>query len=202
MKRLFALLVALLFLAASWCCCAETAAEGWQIAYDDFTYDKKVTWHSSYSDIVALYGEPDEIRYIYDVGPYADVTYHNAEVIGVGGFDLIFHFNVGSGELYEIQIMYYTDRVEEISEYYNTLYASVESRFGKSIVKNYEVIAGVPFYSDSWTGVVEDTLIAMNTCWYPDRSNGEAGMVYFSERPFSDLVVYSDLPVDMNGPQE
>ena len=118
-KRFFALFVVLIILAAlPGCCCAEAAAEGWQVAYDAFVYDKQVTWHSSYSDLVALYGEPDEIRYIYDVGPYVDIIYHNAEVIGVGGFDLKFNFNKASGKLYAIVLVYYTDRKEELSEYY------------------------------------------------------------------------------------
>lgn len=98
--------------------------------------------------------------------------------------------------------MYDTDRKEELSEYYSTLYSSVQSRFGKATEKYNEVIAGTPKYYDSWNGVVEDTLISMSSTWYLDKVNGEVGMAYLSERAFSDQVVYSDQLEDRNAPQE
>lgn len=163
----------------------------YKVAYNDFVYDEKVGWNTSYSDIIELYGDPDKMYFyddynsINDEGPHITLEYNDVSVVGIDGFERDILFNKDTGELFRIVIQKATSEAE-YERIYNAILNALESKYGKPT----ESKKDSSFSKAKWDGIIEDTYIV-------DASSRRIMITYKAKRK-SNKVLHSDLPPTNN----
>lgn len=111
--------------------------------HEDFLYDSKISWNSSYTDLITLYGNPDAFSENVG-GDELRVHYYNPQVAGYTFDKIIFHFDRSTGHITLIEICsneLFTDSVteetkrinkaieDEMIEKYGTNYTKTNSAY-------------------------------------------------------------------------
>lgn len=145
----------------------SSCGKKYAVKFEDFRYNNSISWDTSYSDIVSIYGQPDETKLIN--GRFT-ATYNNQSVCGYEGFSVSFEFYYESGALDEIWLRYelpsYNSSARtKIKQVHQAVLEALTSKYGASTD---ETLSDVPsinhlFFYNEWEGIIEDTRIDIDT---------------------------------------
>lgn len=170
------------------CCLVATSCQKgkeYKYKYSEFKYDDKISWSSSYTDIINEYGKPQNIRHKTEE---LELVYNNADAAGIGPFYRVFAFSKKTGELRSIFLgsglsaddMLW-DSKAEINHAYATLKESLIAKYGEPSEESEDA------HTIRWDDIIEDTRIFMSRDWY-------FVLLYSSLKKEANMVVHSDLP--------
>lgn len=181
------------------CLYAFSGCKSEKVAYNDFIYDDKVTWSSSYSDIVGFYGEPDNITFYNDSlsgDPIVRLVFDNTSVVGINGFERTIMFHEKTGDIFKIALRYYTENKNDISnikEYYKKVNDAIQSKYGVATETSGEQSSGLSYCSASWNNIIEDVHVELRYGYISD--SGYILLIYESKRK-TNKIINSDLPIN------
>ena len=137
------------------------------VKFEEFRYNNSIGWDSSYSDIVSVYGQPDETKL---VNGYFTASYDNQSVCGYDGFNVSFEFYYESGALHEIWLRYelptYNSSARaKIKGVHQAVFDALVSKYGAASDETKSDVPAINhlFFYDEWEDIIEDTRIDIDT---------------------------------------
>ena len=135
------------------------------LKYEDFKYNHAVSWDSSYSDVLSIYGSPDQMEL---GGRRFVVTYLNQSVVGYDEFMVKFFFIYETGLLDEILVKYElpTDNssaISSIKKVHLSIHDGLVNKYGEPTKTTLSDTPAKLFLYEQWNDVIEDTRISIDT---------------------------------------
>lgn len=169
------------------------SASPFDVSYEDFRYDGKVGWNSSYSDIISLYGKPDEV---VEVNGLYIMTYKNRQVCGYPGYNLSFRFDRKKEQLLtQIDVKKTYKTAADMYRETEDIRRAFVSKYGEPNSNIEQKRTDYILLSYQWNKQIEDAWIGMSSSYYETAAKEYKIFVeYHSVRDTAKRPVYSDLP--------
>ena len=151
--------------------------------HDEFTYDGKINWNSSYSDIVKKYGKPDDIE---QQDTRLCLWYYQPKVVGYEFLHRLIWLDKDTGRIQSINVAskpYGHSSLEtgEGLEVYNEVKKALISKYGEPTSENKKDKVTL------WENVYAETEIRLSLS---DR----IWIVYSNTHDYSNEEKYTDIP--------
>lgn len=163
---------------------AETEKPHFIVSYDDFRYDNKVSWNSSYTDIVGIYGQPDVVRDAASIGVY-EIQYDHIRFCGHEGFSLTFRFARDRQILTEIGL----EIVAKDSSEYKWIKEDLIKTFAADYGTSSASVEGSTVFQYDWSTQLEDARVSVISL-----SDNKINVRYHSSRDPEFRPAHNDLP--------
>ena len=191
MKKAITLFYAITFLFFLTSCSSENkmSSEAAKYPHEDFTYDSKLKWNSSYSDVIKLYGQPDSI---FHQDSRYNLQYYKPQVIGQTFRERSFWIDRTTGRVQSIHI---ESEPFESNPLKSESGARLVKELKDSLIAKYgNITSEIKDERFSWDNIFAETEISMyltDRIWlvYTDTHD------YSSEEPYTDSPTVTPAPV-------